>query len=191
MRIVSGTLRGRVLKAPEGLHTRPTTDRVREALFSSLYSRLASFEGVRVLDAFAGSGALGLEAVSRGAAQAVFYEADSRAARAIEANIAACGLSAPRCELHRCDVLRAPIPAGAPPFGLVFLDPPYATPAPVVLGLPERLAAAGALAPGALVVYEHDARDGEEVRAAAEAAGFAATARTYGKTSVSFLEEER
>ncbi len=191
MRIVSGMLRGRALEAPEGLHTRPTTDRVREALFSSLFSQMGSFEGVRVLDAFAGSGALGLEAMSRGAAQAVFYETDSRAARAVEANIAACGLSAPRCELHRCDVLKAPLPAGGAPFGLVLLDPPYATPAREVLGLLERLAAAGALAPDAVAVYEHDARDAESVRAAAAAAGFAAASRRYGKTSVSFLKEER
>lgn len=192
MRIVSGTLRGRPLKAPEGRQTRPTTDRVREALFSSLFSQLGTFDGVRVLDAFAGSGALGLEALSRGADAAVFYETDRSALRALEGNIAACGLTGPRCGLHRCDVMKAPFPSGAGAFGLVFLDPPYATSAAAVMGLLQRLADAGALAPGAVAVYEHDARDAQAVQTAAAEAGFAVTAsKAYGKTSVSFLKEER
>ena len=87
MRIIAGALRGRKLQAPEGMATRPTADRVRETLFSMLASRLGSFEGLRVADLFAGSGALGLEALSRGAAFACFVEQDRRAIDAIRANI--------------------------------------------------------------------------------------------------------
>lgn len=191
MRIVSGTLRGRPLKAPDGRTTRPTTDRVREALFSSLFSQTGGFEGIWVLDAFAGSGALGLEALSRGAEAAVFYETDRSALKALEANIAACDLAGPRCGIHRGDVMKAAFAGGAP-FGLVFLDPPYAMPAADAMGLLQRLAASGSLAPDALAVYEHDGRDAPAVQAAAAEAGFAvAASKAYGKTTVSFLKEER
>ena len=94
MRIVAGAFRGRSVQAPAGEGTRPTTDRVREALFSSLYSLRGGFEGAVVLDAFAGSGALGIEALSRGAAQAVFYENDAKAAAVLKRNLASLGLGA-------------------------------------------------------------------------------------------------
>ncbi|QNP43002.1 16S rRNA (guanine(966)-N(2))-methyltransferase RsmD [Sphingomonas daechungensis] len=122
MRIIAGQFRGRPLQAPAGSETRPTADRVREALFSMLASRLGSFEGLRVADLYAGSGALGLEAVSRGAAHATFVENDPRARAAIKANaeklgvadqvrvIGGSALALPRAEL----------------FDLVFADPPYA-----------------------------------------------------------------
>jgi 16S rRNA (guanine966-N2)-methyltransferase len=122
MRIISGALRGRRLYAPPGLKTRPTADRVRETLFSMLASRLGSFEGLRVADLFAGSGALGLEAVSRGAAHATFVESDSTAAAVIRDNALTLGI-AERVRVLGGSALALP---GSEPFDLVLADPPYA-----------------------------------------------------------------
>ncbi len=122
MRIIAGTFRGRNLQTPEGMATRPTADRVRETLFSMLASRLGSFEGLRVADLFAGSGALGLEALSRGAAFAFFVEQDRRALEAIRANVAALDVE-DRSQLLACSALALP---PADPFDLIFADPPYA-----------------------------------------------------------------
>ena len=122
MRIIAGALRGRKLQAPEGMATRPTADRVRETLFSMLASRLGSFEGLRVADLFAGSGALGLEVLSRGAAFACFVEQDRRAADAIRANISSLGVE-DRSQLLARSALALP---HAEPFDLIFADPPYA-----------------------------------------------------------------
>jgi 16S rRNA (guanine966-N2)-methyltransferase len=122
MRIIAGEWRGRRLRSPPGVDTRPTADRVRETLFSMLVSRLGSFEGLRVADLFAGSGALGFEAVSRGAAFACFVESDSKAAAAIRANAEELGA------LDRVQILggSALALAKSDPFDLVFADPPYA-----------------------------------------------------------------
>lgn len=137
MRIIAGEWRGRPLRAPEGDATRPTADRARETLFSMLASRLGSFEGLEVADLFAGSGALGLEALSRGAAKCVFVEQDAAAIRAIRANIAA---------LHaqdRSDVRASSVLALGParqPLDLLLIDPPYQTGAgPVALDKLRRL----------------------------------------------------
>jgi 16S rRNA (guanine966-N2)-methyltransferase len=124
MRIISGEWRGRKLNAPPGDATRPTTDRTRETLFSMLVSRLGSFEGLAVADLFAGSGALGLEALSRGAATCLFVEQDAAAIRSLRANIAALR-AAERCEVRAGSVL-ALGPAKAP-LDLLLLDPPYAS----------------------------------------------------------------
>ena len=124
MRIIAGEWRGRKLGAPMGDSTRPTADRTRETLFSMLVSRIGTFEGLAVADLFAGSGALGLEALSRGAANCLFVEQDAAAIRFLRANIAA--LRAPeRCEVRAGSVL-ALGPAKAP-LDLVLLDPPYAS----------------------------------------------------------------
>ena len=122
MRIIAGQFRGRPLEAPPGIATRPTADRVREALFSMLTSRLGSFEGLRVADLYAGSGALGLEAISRGAGHATFVENDSRAAAAIKANAERLGV-ADRVRILGGSALALP---RSDPFDLVFADPPYA-----------------------------------------------------------------
>ena len=122
MRIIAGEFRGRKLHAPPGLETRPTADRVRETLFSMLASRLGSFEGLKVADLFAGSGAFGFEALSRGAARATFVESDSRASAAIRANAGKLGV-ADRIELFGGSALTLP---RHEPFDLVFADPPYA-----------------------------------------------------------------
>jgi 16S rRNA (guanine966-N2)-methyltransferase len=150
MRIIAGQWRGRALAAPPGDTTRPTADRVRQALFDMLaHAPWASHDtlvGATVLDAFAGTGALGLEALSRGAAHAHFIERDRPALAALRANIAT--LAAP-ATIHPGD---ATAPPPGRPCTLVFLDPPYAQ------GLVDRALAAldavGWLAPGALIVAE-------------------------------------
>ncbi len=156
MRIVAGAYRGRRLSVPAGTDTRPTTDRVREALFSALSSRLGADLGApRVLDPFAGSGALGLEALSRGAAGATFVERDRKALRALNANILVLG------EQNRAHVLcvdafslpKRALPGG--PFALLLLDPPYRIPSAEVAALIEGLAASGALTPDCVVTWEH------------------------------------
>ncbi len=162
MRIVAGAWRGRRLVAPPGLETRPTADRVRQALFDSLMHApwakgeggRSLLDGARVLDAFAGSGALGLEALSRGAAHATFFERDRAALAALRANVAACGAAA-TCTVLAADATNPP-PAPAA-CGLVFLDPPYR------LGLVARALDAlqnrGWLAPAALLVIETAAEE--------------------------------
>jgi len=121
VRIIAGQFRGRPLQAPAGLDTRPTTDRVREALFSMLASRLGSFDELRVADLYAGSGALGLEALSRGAAHATFVESDARAQTVIKANLAKLGL-VERAHVIGGSALKLP---RSDAFDLVLADPPY------------------------------------------------------------------
>jgi 16S rRNA (guanine966-N2)-methyltransferase len=121
MRIIAGEWRGRKLVAPSGRLTRPTADRTRETLFSMLASRLGSFEDFRVADLYAGSGALGLEALSRGAAHATFVETDREALKAIEANIAAFG-AASRAAIRSISADKLP---KSHPFDLALADPPY------------------------------------------------------------------
>jgi 16S rRNA (guanine966-N2)-methyltransferase len=152
MRIVAGDWRGRALKAPSGTATRPTADRVRQALFDILiHARWAGPAVVRdatVLDAFAGSGALGLEALSRGATRATFMENDRAALAALRANITTCGAQE-RCRVLAVDVLTAPFGSAC---GLVFLDPPYG--AALVAQAVARLRASGWIAPDTMVVAE-------------------------------------
>jgi 16S rRNA (guanine966-N2)-methyltransferase len=125
MRIVAGTARGRPLVAPPGSSTRPTTDRVREAIFNALWARGLP-EGVDVADLFAGSGALGVEALSRGATHATFVDRDRAALQAIRRNVETCGFA------DRATIVAGPVErwldglgAAGPRFGLVFCDPPY------------------------------------------------------------------
>jgi 16S rRNA (guanine966-N2)-methyltransferase len=149
MRVVAGRYKGHRLVAPKRGSTRPTADRVREALFSML----ASVEGARVLDLYAGSGALGIEALSRGADSAVFVERDAAAVAAIERNLAAVGVEA---KVLRQDVLR--FLAGADgPFDLVFCDPPYDSASRLAGPLAERLPAL--TAEHARIVTESDKRN--------------------------------
>ena len=124
MRIIAGEWRGRKLAAPKGDATRPTADRTRETLFSMLVSRLGSFEGLMVLDLFAGSGALGLEALSRGAASCLFVEQDADAVKAIRANIDALG-ARDRATVQTASVMT--LGAARSTFDLILLDPPYDT----------------------------------------------------------------
>ncbi|MGE5564395.1 MAG: 16S rRNA (guanine(966)-N(2))-methyltransferase RsmD [Bacillota bacterium] len=123
MRIIAGEWRGRSIEAPPGLSTRPTADRVRETLFSMLTSRLGNFEDLRVADLFAGSGALGFEALSRGAAHATFVDCDGQAIAAIRGNAAKLGATE-RTQLIAGSALALP---RCEPFDLIFADPPYAS----------------------------------------------------------------
>jgi 16S rRNA (guanine966-N2)-methyltransferase len=172
MRIVAGTARGRPLLAPCSLSTRPTSDKVRAAIFNLLGQ---FFEGGAVLDLYAGTGALALEALSRGCERAVCVEQDRTAAELILRNAAACGF-AERLEVRR-ERVEAALPrlAGAA-FALCLLDPPYALGPEAALAL-----LAPALAPGAAVVAEHDAR-----RPPPDAVGVLAMVdrRSYGDTGV-------
>jgi 16S rRNA (guanine966-N2)-methyltransferase len=152
MRIIAGTHKGRLLQAPDGNATRPTADRVRQALFDMLlhapWAGRDFLAGAHVLDAFAGTGALGLEALSRGAAHVTFFEQERAALAVLRANIAACR-AAGQTTVHARDVLR---PGPGTHKNLIFLDPPYDQ------GLVQRsvnvLRSEGWLAPGSLVVAE-------------------------------------
>ena len=121
MRIIAGQWRGRKLTTPEGMATRPTADRVRETLFNMLASRIGAFEGLRVADLYAGSGALGFEALSRGADFACFVEQDARAVAAIRANVDTLAATERAQLLARS---ASPLPPSQP-FDLIFADPPY------------------------------------------------------------------
>ncbi|AKH41249.1 16S rRNA (guanine966-N2)-methyltransferase [Altererythrobacter atlanticus] len=122
MRIIAGEWRRRPLKSPPGDATRPTADRTRETLFSMLASRLGTFEGLTVADLFAGSGALGLEALSRGAAHCLFAENDAAALRSLRANIAALRAQ-PQCDVRAISVMQ--LGKAPKPVDLILLDPPY------------------------------------------------------------------
>lgn len=122
MRIIAGEWRGRRLAAPKGEATRPTADRARETLFAMLTSRLGSFEGLEVADLFAGSGALGLEALSRGCTQCLFVEQDRAAVEVIRANVAALGAGA-RARVQAGSVMQ--LRAVTKPLDLILADPPY------------------------------------------------------------------
>jgi len=154
MRVIAGSLGGRRLKAPAGRRTRPTSDRVREALFAML----GEVSGAVVLDLFAGTGALGIEALSRGAGRAVFVERDPAAIGALRANLEALGLPAEVAEVRRTDALKALQAAreGKETYDLLFIDPPYGQ----ALDWGPELSAAlpRLLAHGARIVVESDRR---------------------------------
>jgi 16S rRNA (guanine966-N2)-methyltransferase len=175
MRIIAGRWRGRALLAPQGEATRPTSDRAREGLFSMLQSRLGSFDGLEVADLFAGTGALGLEALSRGAARCTFVETDRAALAALKRNLANFGAEE-GSEIRAQDATSF----GEGRFDLVFLDPPYGS------GLGEKALAclieSAVLAPGALVSFETAA--GAEVAMPGLAVE---TQRRYGKALITLL----
>jgi 16S rRNA (guanine966-N2)-methyltransferase len=154
-RIIAGEYGGRRIQTPKGDGTRPTSDRVREALFSSLESELGGFEGVRVLDLFAGSGALGIEALSRGAEHAVFVEASQQAAAVVKRNLTDLGASG---TVVRSKAERFVVDGDADLFDLVFVDPPYAMASAQVTALVDAVKESFA-AEGALFVVERATRD--------------------------------
>ena len=160
MRIIAGDWRGRKLVAPPGDLTRPTADRTRETLFNMLASRVGSFDGLSVVDLFAGSGALGLEALSRGAASCLFVEQDARAVEAIRKNIETLDARA-RSVVQQGSVLSLS-PAKAA-HDVIFLDPPYDTGAGHVAL--DRLARLGWIGPATWVVLETGANEEGALRA--------------------------
>ena len=158
-RIIGGHAGGRRLQTPKGDLTRPTADRVREALFSSLQSTLGSLSGLRVLDLYAGSGAVGLEAWSRGAAAVTLVERDRRTAATVRANASTLGCRVARVVTGSVRTVLTDGPADGP-FDVVFADPPYATTDDRVAGDLRALVDHGWLAPGAVVVVERPVRGG-------------------------------
>ena len=158
-RVIAGEAGGRRLAVPPGTTTRPTSDRAREGLFASLLSELGSFAGRSVLDLFAGSGAIGLEALSRGAGQVLLVESDARAAAVIKANITAVALPGASVATDRVERLLTHPPDNASRYDLVIADPPYALAEEGVTRV-LTLLEAGWLADGALVVIERATRSG-------------------------------
>lgn len=175
-RIIAGRARGRRITVPSA-GTRPTSDRVREALFDALAARW-DFDGMRVLDLYAGSGALGLEALSRGASEVVFVESDRRAAQVIRRNLEVVDIGAGTVRVAPVETVAR---GTGQPHDLVFLDPPYAVDSTIVAGVLRDLAVGGWLAPEAIVVVERSSRspaiDWPDVFAAGPE-------RRYGETAV-------
>ncbi len=183
MRIVGGRLGGRRFSGPPGNVTRPTAERVREAIASALEAR-GAIAGKRVLDLYAGTGALGLEALSRGAAHAVFVERDARVARALAESADALGVRSlieiVRADLHRPRCHPGILALG--PFGLVLIDPPYAD-LSASLSMLATLCAGGLLADDALVLLEHASKDTPVLPAAL----LPLSRYRYGDTAVTLL----
>lgn len=177
MRIIAGQWRGRTIDAPKGDATRPTADRTREALFSMLTSRLGSFEGLAVADLFAGSGALGFEALSRGAGNCIFVEQDRFALDALRANAAKLGVKA---DVRAMSVLSlGPAPA---PMDLILMDPPYGTGAGAVAL--DKLNRQGWVGASTWISIETAKNEPVDV------AGFAADAdRVHGKARLTLLRK--
>jgi 16S rRNA (guanine966-N2)-methyltransferase len=192
MRVIAGRLGGRRLRAPSGRVTRPTSDRVKEAVFAML----GDVEGLRVLDLFAGSGALGIEALSRGAQAAVFVERDAAALKALNGNLAALGVVPELAEVRRADALDALRAAASrqETYDLVFIDPPYgrarpassASASPSADGWGPQLAAIlpPLLGQGARVVVESDRRAPLELPQRGTAELELERHKRYGDTSI-------
>lgn len=181
VRIISGSARGRTLLAPPGTATRPTQDYVRESLFNIL---LRDVPGARVLDLFAGSGALALESLSRGAASAVLVDHAAPAVQTIRRNIDQLGFAA-QCTVLACEWRQALTRlAGQKPFDLVFLDPPYTL--TDTGGICAALLSAGLLAPEALLVVEHRRGEVPQVQPPL----LRGSTRNYGDTQITFVRKE-
>ncbi|GHJ94481.1 DNA methylase [Streptomyces sp. NE5-10] len=157
-RVIAGTAGGRRLAVPPGNGTRPTSDRAREGLFST-WEALHGIEGARVADLYAGSGAVGLEALSRGAVHALLVEADARAARTVRENVRALGLPGAEARTGRAEQIVTG-PAPAEPYDLVFLDPPYAVPDDELREILLTLRSGGWLSEDAVVTVERSTRGG-------------------------------
>ena len=183
-RVIAGAAGGRRLAVPDGRGTRPTSDRAREGLFATIVSMTGSLAGARVLDLYAGSGAVGLEALSRGAEHVLLVESGPRAGRVIRDNIEAIGLAGAEVVTGRVERVLARGPAlsgdNRGRYDIVFTDPPYALVADEVSGMLVALADRGWLAPEALVIVERATRSGP----VNWPAGFAADrARRYGEAT--------
>jgi 16S rRNA (guanine966-N2)-methyltransferase len=180
-RIIAGTARGRRLAVPAGQGTRPTSDRAREGLFGTVTAIRGTLHGATVLDLYAGSGAVGLEALSRGAADVLMIEADGRAIRAIRDNIAAVGLPGASVLAGRVERALRRGPRGGPARDVVFADPPYAISDADVSAMLTALLAGGWLTPAAVVAVERATRAGPP----SWPAGYAADrARKYGEATL-------
>lgn len=159
-RVIAGSAGGRRLAVPPGNGTRPTSDRAREGLFSTWEALLGTLDGVRIADLYAGSGAVGLEALSRGAALALLVEADPKAVRTVRENVRAVGLPGAEVRTGKAEQTVAG-PAPADPYDVVFLDPPYVVTDDDLREILLTLGSRGWLAEGALVTVERATRGGE------------------------------
>jgi 16S rRNA (guanine966-N2)-methyltransferase len=180
-RVIAGEAGGRRLTVPGGRETRPTSDRAREGLFATISSIVGSLAGARVLDLYAGSGAVGLEALSRGAGHVLLVESGVRAGRVIKENIAALGLPGAQVIVDRTErvLARGPEDTGGR-YDVVFADPPYALGGEEVSAMLTALADRAWLAPGALVIVERATRSGP----LSWPAGYVADrARRYGEAT--------
>ena len=177
MRIIAGRLKGRRLKSPRGENIRPTADRVRESIFSLIQAR-TSIEDARVLDAFCGTGAFGIEAISRGAASAVFIDSSPAALKIAALNAESLGVS-DQCQFLRRDVIRYLKGPQTPRFDLIFADPPYSF---NQIDLIPRLAL-DALSETGLLVLEHDMTHRFDVGSRA------IESRSYGRTIVTIFRK--
>ena len=185
MRVIGGTARGKKLASFTGGTIRPTPDRVREAVFSSLFSRLGSWQGQTVLDLFAGSGAMGIEALSRGAEHATFVDQGAQSAKVIQNNLRACGFES-RARLIHLDAFKALESLNkSASFDVIFLDPPYGQ--DLVNRILERLSALNCLSPRGIICAE--AAKSDEV---AENFGSLTKVqeRAYGSTSIYFFSHQ-
>lgn len=179
-RIIGGVARGRRLAVPPGRRTRPTSDRAREGLFSTLTALRGTLTGARLLDLYAGSGAIGLEALSRGAGRVLLVESDPAAARVILANLGSVGLPGGRLVTGPVARVLAAGPGREEPFDVVVADPPYVAADDEVTAMLSLLVSAGWLARGAIVAVERASRGG----APGWPAGYRADrSRTYGEAA--------
>lgn len=175
MRVIAGQWRGRTIHAPKGAVTRPTADRTREALFSMLTSRLGNFEGLAVADLFAGSGALGIEALSRGAATCLFVEQDRAAVEALRANLVALGATG---DVRAMSVMG--LGSATAPLDVILMDPPYGTGAGAVAL--DKLNRLGWISDGSWISVETAFNEPFDV------AGFEIdSSRTHGKARITLL----
>jgi len=190
LRIIAGRFKGRKLVSPAGRNTRPTADQVKEALFSMLESLPFELEGARVLDFFAGSGALALEAISRGASSAVLADQDKNSADAVRRNFQALGLTGAALFLN----LRWPGGfkrlCGQPPFNLFFLDPPYEE-TELPLKLLKEVSSLGLAAPGAVAVWEQEPKTLELWGENELLPWKVVKTRSWGRQAVAFLRHEK
>ncbi len=190
MRIIAGKYRGRVITAPKGMDTRPTTDRVRESLMSAIASNRGDFDELRVLDAFAGSGALGIECLSRGAAHVVFCEKSPQTAQIIRENLATLGVGRSEAQVLVGNTF-VRVPQVSDVFDVVLLDPPYAFEASAIAGFLAELEQGGLLAEDALITYEH--AKGSDISPLLTAGGIAleqVSTKTYGDICIEFLQRK-
>jgi len=189
MRVIAGKFRGRTIHAPKGEETRPTTDRVRESVFSALVSLMgAELGGGSVLDAFAGSGALGIEALSRGCKSATFIDSSRDAVRVLQANLDSLGASGV-ARIVQGDAMSlaegCALPGG--PFALLLLDPPYRLAATDIEGFTSALARYGSIVDEAVIVYEHASDTPVEWRSQFDLV----TRKKYGSTGIDIVAYQK
>lgn len=191
MRVIAGEYRGRPLKALKGDATRPTTDRVKEALMSKVFSTQGSLENCCVLDAFAGTGALGIEALSRGASFVIFCDKSSEANKIISENLRAVKAENSRYQLLKMDSLSLSSSVIKKQIDLVFFDPPYAVSPHEVMAIAKGYFEKGILKEDALLCYELTKTSKPELVQAINALEWAiVSSKDYGETSIALIRKD-